>query len=130
MKTIINRIFPACSMLLIVLFLLQQPVYSLPASTAVGFDKTTIVVTKTTTSKKYKIRIYPNATHEVLFFTASGEAGKVYQLYIFDIEGKLVKQTQIGNKQTTLLTNFFKGHYTFEVFSDDEKIESGTMLIK
>jgi len=89
-----------------------------------------ILVNKLLTSKKYKIKIYPGATQEVLFFNASGEDGKVYQFFLFDVEGNMVKQTQIRNKQTTILTNFNKGCYTFEVFSDDEHIENGTLTIK
>jgi hypothetical protein len=89
-----------------------------------------ILVNKLLTSKKYKIKIYPGATQEVLFFNASGEDGKVYQFFLFDIEGNMIKQTQIRNKQTTILTNFNKGCYTFEVFSDDEHIENGTLTIK
>lgn len=90
----------------------------------------TIVISKSQTSKKYKIKIYPSATNEVLFFSASGESGKVYQLYVFDMDGKLVKQTQIRNKETTLLAHFVKGNYMFDVFSDDEKIENGTMVVR
>jgi len=89
-----------------------------------------ILVNKALTSRKYKVKIYPGATQEVLFFNASGEEGKVYQFFIFDMEGNLVKQAQIRNKQTTILTNFNKGSYTFEVFSDDEHIENGTLTIK
>jgi hypothetical protein len=92
--------------------------------------KDSIVISKLLTSKKYKIKIYPGASQEVLFFTASGEEGKVYQFFMFDIDGNLVKQTQIRNKQTTIITNFNKGCYTFEVFSDDEHIENGTLTIK
>ena len=94
------------------------------------FYKDSILVNKLLTSKKYKIKIYPGASNEVLFFNASGEEGKVYQLFLFDMEGNMVKQTQIRNKQTTILTNFNKGYYTFEVFSDDEHIENGTLTIK
>lgn len=89
-----------------------------------------IVINKLLISKKYKVKIYPNARQEVIFFNASGEDGKVYQLFVFDVEGNLVKQTQIRNKQTTMMANFNKGCYTFEVFSDDEHIENGTLTIK
>jgi hypothetical protein len=103
----------------------------LPVRAAAGCNgRDSILVNKLLTSKKYKIKIYPGATHEVLFFNASGEEGKVYQFFLFDIEGNMVKQTQIRNKQTTILTNFNKGCYTFEVFSDDEHIENGTLTIK
>lgn len=92
--------------------------------------KDSILVNKLLSSKKYKIRIYPGATHEVLFFNVNGDEGKVYQFFLFDVDGNMVKQTQIKNKQTTILTNFVKGSYTFEVFSDDEHIENGTLTIK
>jgi len=74
--------------------------------------------------------MYPNADQTVLFFSVSGEPGRVYQLYLFDLDGKLTKQTQIRNKETTVLTNIVKGNYTFEIFSDDERIENGQLIIK
>lgn len=112
---------------LFVLTLVQLPV---KANMPAHLYKDSILVNKLLTSKKYKIKIYPGATNEVLFFNASGEEGKVYQFFLFDIDGNMVKQTQIRNKQTTILTNFNKGCYTFEVFSDDEHIENGTLTIK
>lgn len=90
----------------------------------------TILVQKQTTSKKYKIRLYPNASHEVLFFSASGNNSKVYQLYLFDMYGTLVKQANIRNRQTTVLNSIEKGDYLFEVFSDDERIENGQVFIR
>jgi len=90
----------------------------------------TILINKTLTSKKHKIRLYANADNSVVFFTASGEAGRVYQLYLFDMDGKLNKQIQIRNKETTVLTNIVKGSYVFEVFSDDERIENGQLLVR
>lgn len=90
----------------------------------------TILVQKMQVSKKIKIRLYPNANHEVLFFSASGENGRVYQLYLFDLDGKLVKQVNIRNKQITVLNRIEKGSYLFEVFSDDERIENGQVIVK
>lgn len=104
----------------------------LPAHAAVKLKPLTdsILINKTTSSKKYKIKIYPGTNQETVFFTASGETGKVYQFFLFDLDGRLIKQTQIHNKETTVLANFAKGCYTFEVFSDDERIENGTMTIR
>jgi hypothetical protein len=135
MKTIAFRIkhvqLHAYSILLpfvIILMLLQMPASAAMNPADHGTD--TIVVSKSQTSKKYKVKMYPSASSEVLFFTASGESGKVYQLFVFDLDGKLVKQTQIRNKETTMLANFIKGSYTFDVFSDDERIENGTMEVR
>ncbi len=89
-----------------------------------------IRVEKSQISRIHKIRLFPNVTKEVLFFTAEGEEGKVYQLFVFDIEGKLSKQTQVRNRETTLLGRFEKGIYLYEVFSNDDRIENGSITIK
>jgi hypothetical protein len=89
-----------------------------------------IVVEKQIVSKKYKIRLYPNASQQVLFFNASGEEGIVYQLYLFDIEGQLVKQANIRNKQTTVINIIEKGIYLFEVFIEDKRIETGRVTVR
>lgn len=118
-------ILAACLLLSVLLFEEQ----SLQAQTPTK-PSNSMVVQKAMSSKKYKIKLFPSATQEVLFFNAIGNAGKVYQLYLFDLDGKLVKQTQIRNRETTMLTNFSKGDYTFEVFSDDERIENGILAIR
>lgn len=94
------------------------------------YQADTILVQKQVTSKKYRIKLYPDANHEVLFFSARGNDEKVYQLFLFDMGGKLVKQANIKNKQITVLENIEKGNYLFEIFSDDERIENGQVIIK
>lgn len=90
----------------------------------------TILVQKQQVSRKHGIRLYPDVNQQVLFFGAKGVYGKAYQLFIFDVEGKLVKQVSIKNKQTTVLENIEKGDYVFEVFSDDERIENGQVIVR
>jgi hypothetical protein len=94
------------------------------------YPKDTILVQKQITSKKYRIRLYPDANNEVLFFSARGHEDKIYQLFLFDLDGKLVKQANIKNKQITVLDKIEKGNYLFEVFSDDERIENGQVIIR
>lgn len=89
-----------------------------------------IQISKSLSSKKHKIRLYPDARQQVLFFSASGENGKVYQLFLFDMDGRLVSQTQIRNRETTVLTNISEGNFLFEVFTDDERIENGQLMVK
>lgn len=89
-----------------------------------------IQVTKAQASKKHKIRLYPDARQQVLFFSANGEDGKVYQLFLFDMDGRLVSQTHIRNKETTVLTNISEGNFLFEVFTDDERIENGQLTVR
>ncbi|HWK02734.1 MAG TPA: T9SS type A sorting domain-containing protein [Puia sp.] len=89
-----------------------------------------IQVSKSQSSKKNKIRLYPDARQQVLFFSASGEEHKVYQLYLFDMDGRLVNQASIRNRETTVLTNIAGGDYLFEVFTDDERIENGHLAVR
>jgi hypothetical protein len=89
-----------------------------------------IVVVKNTASRKHKIRIYPDAQGRGLFFNASGTKGKIYQFYLFDISGQLVKRANVLHSQTTMVDMIEKGTYTFEVFSDDERIETGNVLVQ
>jgi len=111
---------------------------SVPASVAmpairsslIGQPADTILVQKQVNTKKHKIKLYPNATHQVLFFSANGEDGRIYQLFLFDVEGKLVKQVNIRNKETTVLNNMGKGNYLYEVFSEDERLENGQVIIR
>ena len=95
--------------------------------TVIKYDS--IIIQKSKVSKRCTISMYPNASHEVLFFSAAGREGKVFDLFIFNMEGKLMKRIQVRNRETTLLKTFEKGNYFFEVFSNDERIENGNMTI-
>ena len=100
-------------------------------SSAIGFDTIhSIQVTKAQTSKKARIQLYPDARQQVLFFSARGEEGKVYQLFLFDMDGRLVSQTRIRSRETTVLTNISEGNFLFEVFTDDERIENGQLTVR
>src|ERR1044072_7380355 len=92
---------------------------SIPASSS-----DTILVQKQITSKKHRIKLYPGVEQDVLFFSVRGSEEKVYQLFLFDVEGNLIKQANIKGRQTTVIDNIEKGNYLFEVFSEDERIEN------
>jgi hypothetical protein len=100
-----------------------------PLSIPTGLSDT-ILVQKQITSKKHRIKLYPGAEQDVLFFSVRGSEEKVYQLFLFDVAGTLIKQANIRGRQTTVIDNIEKGNYLFEVFSDDERIENGQVIIK
>lgn len=89
-----------------------------------------ILIQKRNSNKKHRVYLYPDADRQVLFFGVRGEKGKAYQLFLFDMEGRLVKQSEIRNKQTALIKNIEKGNYLFDVFSDDERIENGQIIVR
>ncbi|MGZ5248295.1 MAG: T9SS type A sorting domain-containing protein [Flavitalea sp.] len=89
-----------------------------------------ITVSKDKTSRRHKVKIYPDANRKGIFFNVSGVKGKVYQFFLFDLNGKLVRQTNIRSRQTAMMNKIEKGTYLFEVFSDDERIETGKVDVK
>src|SRR6476659_6587607 len=98
------------------------------ASASLNTD--TILIQKNSTVKSHRINLYPDANQKVVFFSVRGEDGKAYQLYVFDIEGRLVKKVETRNKQTIVVKGINKGAYFFEVFSDDKRIGNGQIAIR
>jgi hypothetical protein len=94
------------------------------------YSNDTVLIQKQVISKKHKIRLFQNDDQSALFFSVRGLEGKVYQLFIFDVTGNLISQANIKSKQTTVIDNIEKGNYLFEVFSDDERIENGQVIIR
>lgn len=89
------------------------------------------IVVRILQSKKPPVfELYPDVSQEVLLFTAKGEKGKMYQLFLFNIDGKLIRQTQIHSKETSLLSGLEKGDYLFEVLSDDDRLGNGNIAIR
>jgi len=108
--------------------LLTVMFFSVNASASLNND--TIYIQKNSVVRSHRINLYPDANQKVVFFSVRGEEGKVYQLYVFDIDGRLVKQVETRNKQTTVVKGIKKGSYFFEVFSDDKRIGNGQIAIR
>ena len=89
-----------------------------------------IIIKRCVNNKNPNARIYPSITNEKLFFAVADKNGKSYQLFLFDMDSKLVKQTPVMKTQRKLQISVEKGNYLFEVFSDDERIENGSIVIK
>ena len=97
----------------------------LPVSTTA-----TVITSKSVRNKKHKIRFFSANNANNLLFTVDGTEGKIYKLYIFDLEGRLITQASIHNRETSLLNYIPAGGYLFDVFTDDKKIESGQLTLK
>lgn len=98
------------------------------ASRIVFYDSIVVIVLQS--KKPSAFDLYPDASHEILLFAAKGEKGKVFQLFLFNMEGKLIRQIQAHSNETTLLSGLTKGDYTFEILSDDERIGNGNIAVK
>ncbi len=90
----------------------------------------TVITSKSVKNKKHRIRFFNANNASNLLFTVDGTEGKTYKLYIFDLEGRLITQANIHNRETSLLNDIPAGGYLFDVFMDDKKIESGQLTLK
>jgi hypothetical protein len=89
-----------------------------------------VVITKNLNSKKHKIRLFTASDSKTLLFSVDGMDGKHYTLFVFDLEGKLITQSGIRNHETCVLPVFSSGGYAYEVFVEDQKVESGLLTVK
>jgi hypothetical protein len=115
---------------ILIMIAMSSPSYASSKPLTAKENRYSVVVNNNLNNKKHKIRLYTDAGQENLLFTVNGIEGKSYQLYVFDMESKLVTQVNIQNRETTVLNNIAKGSYLFEVLINDEKIGSGQLSIK
>ncbi|HEY8396705.1 MAG TPA: hypothetical protein VIK80_02110 [Flavihumibacter sp.] len=89
-----------------------------------------IIIQKLNNNSRHIVNIYTNQSQKVLFFSARGEEGKNYQFLLFREKGKLVTQSKIKSRETTVVSKPEKGKYYYEVFSESVLIESGMITVQ
>ena len=76
------------------------------------------------------MRLFTASDYKTLLFTVDGVEGKYYTLFVFDLEGKLIMQSVIRNRETGILPEISTGAYLYEVLVDDTKVENGQLKVK
>jgi hypothetical protein len=89
-----------------------------------------LMITKNLNNKKHKIRLFTASDNKTLLFTVNGVEGKLYTLFVFDLDGKLVMQSAILNHETGILPEIGAGSYLYEVLVADAEVENGQLKIK
>jgi hypothetical protein len=89
-----------------------------------------VMITKNLNNKKHKVRLFTASDNKTLLFSVDGVEGKQYTLFVFDLEGKLVMQSAIRNRETGILPEISAGNYLYEVLVEDTKVENGQLKIK
>ena len=90
----------------------------------------TIMITKNLNNKRHKVRLFTASDYKTLLFTVDGVEGKQYTLFVFDLDGKLVIQSAIRNRETGVLPEISSGAYLYEVLVEDTRVETGELKIK
>jgi hypothetical protein len=91
---------------------------------------TAVMITKNLNNKKHKVRLFTASDSKTLLFTVDGVEGKYYTLFVFDLDGKLIMQSVIRNRETGILPEISVGAYLYEVLVDDTKVENGQLKVK
>jgi hypothetical protein len=89
-----------------------------------------IMITKNLNNKKHKVKLFTASDYKTLLFSVDGVEGKSYTLFVFDLDGKLVIQSAIQNRETSVLPEINSGAYLYEVLSEDTRVETGELKIK
>ncbi len=67
------------------------------------------MITKNLNNKKHKVRLFTASDYKTLLFTVDGVEGKQYTLFVFDLDGKLMIQSVILNRETGILPEIGSG---------------------
>lgn len=74
------------------------------------------------------VKLYPNPSFGKV--SVSANTASSLHFYVFDLEGTLVYQAVLNNKERKTIDNLKKGTYLYDVFEKDESIEEGKIIIK
>ena len=104
---------------------------SFDVSAQKGFEQASNIISidsSTAKAGKTAVKIYPNPSYGKL--SVSAVTSSTLHFYIFDLEGTLVYQTVLNNKDRKVIDSLKKGSYLYDVFENDESIEEGKIIIK
>ena len=85
-------------------------------------------ITRDPRFKKSAVKIYPNPSFGRINISAN--TSEPLHFYIFDLEGTLIFQTVLKNKDKKNIDNLRKGTYLYDVFEKDQSIEEGRIIVK
>lgn len=80
------------------------------------------------TQGKSVVKLYPNPSYGKV--SVGSNTSSLLHFYIFDLEGTLVFQAVLDNKEKRTIEHLKKGTYLYDVFEKDESIEEGKIIIK
>ena len=77
---------------------------------------------------KNAVKLYPNPSYGKV--SVSSNTSSTLHFYIFDLDGTLVFQVVLNDKEKKTIDHLKKGTYLYDVFEKDESIEEGKIIIK
>lgn len=126
-----NRKIITASVVLVSLTLLSAAVQPNRADDVTNFSASSNSrnIVPVADKKKPAVKLYPNPSYNGSVTVSSNTAGKL-NFYIFDLEGTMLYQAEIKEKEKYTVHNLPKGIYMYDAFLKDESIEHGKIIVK
>ena len=104
-------------------------IFAMKGRLGIAFKADSIIINQTNKSKLHTVKIYTNNSNTVLFFTGSGKEGTSYKMLLFREKGSLIEVASVRNRETAVVSKPGKGNYYFEIFNNDDQIETGNIIV-
>ena len=75
------------------------------------------------------IKLYPNPSYDGSI-TISSTSSEPLQFYVFDLDGKMIYQATLKDRNKLTITGLKKGSYMYNVLKKDENIDAGKIIVK
>lgn len=76
------------------------------------------------------VKIYPDVLKREMHVVAKENDGKVIDFFVFDLEGTLVQNYKMKEKDHYRIAGLARGTYVYRVFNGDEETASGKFEIR
>jgi hypothetical protein len=93
-------------------------------------SKAAVLPTAIATSNRVTVNFINDAEKNELTIRVKSRTEAPLQLFIFSIDGILIKEVPVNSRQSTSIKSLKKGLYLFECFDKDERMKSGKLMIK
>jgi hypothetical protein len=112
---------------LLIAVLLLTVVFHAQSNTGIGIDK--FDEPRKKIRLRNVVRIYPNPSYNGTVSVSSNINDKIH-FYIFDLEGTLIHQAVLKNKERQTIQNLTRGMYMYDVFKDDMSVDHGKLEVR
>lgn len=82
------------------------------------------------TSAKVVVNFKHDIAKDELTISVKSSTEAIMQLFIFSTDGILIKEVAVGANKITTIKGLQKGYYQYECFDNDERMKSGSLMIK
>lgn len=73
------------------------------------------------------LHVYPNPTENFIIVDEIAESGRTLRFAIYDITGKKVKESNVIGQRKIDLSELNSGIYLYQIFSDEDLIQTGKL---